>query len=58
MSKFHLETLAIHAWQNPKGDPATNARAVPVHRTTSYNFRGSKCGADLFGPSEFVRLSI
>ena len=48
MSKFHLETLAVHAGQNPKGDPATNARNTPVYRTTAYNFRDSKHGADLY----------
>ena len=37
--KFHIETLAIHAGQDAHGDPATNARAVPVYRTTAYNFR-------------------
>ncbi len=49
--KYHLETLAIHAGQeNP--DPATNARAVPVYRTTAFNFRDSQHGADLFALKE------
>ncbi len=51
MKKYHIETLAIHAGQeNP--DPATNARAVPVYRTTAYNFRDSQHGADLFALKE------
>ncbi len=56
MSKFHLETLAVHAGQNPKGDPTTYARAVPVYRTTAYNFRDSKHGADLFGLRELGNI--
>ena len=56
MSNFHIETLAIHAGQNPHGDPATNARAVPVYRTTAYNFRDSKHGADLFGLRELGNI--
>lgn len=48
---YHLETIALHAGQeNP--DPATLARAVPVYRTTAYNFRNSQHGADLFGLKE------
>ncbi len=47
---YHLETLALHAGQVP--DPATLSRAVPVYRTTAYNFRDSKHGADLFALRE------
>ncbi len=53
--KFHLETLAVHAGQE-KPDPATLARAVPVYRTTAYNFRDSKHGADLFGLRELGNI--
>jgi len=56
MSKFHIETLAIHAGQNPHGDPTTNSRAVPVYRTTAYNFRDSKHGADLFALKELGNI--
>ncbi|MBQ6923452.1 MAG: O-acetylhomoserine aminocarboxypropyltransferase/cysteine synthase, partial [Kiritimatiellae bacterium] len=56
MSNFHIETLAIHAGQNPHGDPTTYARAVPVYRTTAYNFRDSKHGADLFGLRELGNI--
>ncbi|MEG2075441.1 MAG: O-acetylhomoserine aminocarboxypropyltransferase/cysteine synthase family protein [Victivallaceae bacterium] len=48
--KYHIETLAIHAGQIP--DPTTSARAVPVYRTTAYNFRNSQHGADLFALKE------
>ena len=48
---YHLETLALHAGQE-QPDPATLARAVPVYRTTAYNFRNSQHGADLFGLKE------
>jgi len=46
--KYHLETLALHAGQE-KPDSATQSRAVPVYRTTAFNFRDSKHAADLFG---------
>jgi O-acetylhomoserine (thiol)-lyase len=40
------ETLAIHA--GFKDDPTTNAVAVPIYQTTSYSFRDTQHGADLF----------
>ena len=49
-SRDHLETLALHAGQTP--DPATQARAVPVYRTTAYNFRSAAHGASLFALRE------
>lgn len=54
--KYHIETLAVHAGQNAHGDPATNSRAVPVYRTTAYNFRDSKHGADLFALRELGNI--
>ena len=58
MSKktYHIETLAIHAGQDVHGDPATNSRAVPVYRTTAYNFRDSQHGADLFALRELGNI--
>ena len=58
MSKttYHPETLAVHAGQPVHGDPATNARAVPVYRTTAYNFRDSRHGADLFALRELGNI--
>ena len=44
--KTHPETLAVHAGWN--GDPTTHACAVPVYRTTAYNFDNAQYGADLF----------
>ena len=38
--KLHAETLALHAGWN--GDPATDSCAVPVYRTTAYNFQSTK----------------
>lgn len=47
---YHIETLALHAGQVP--DPTTQARAVPVYRTTAFSFRDAKHGADLFALRE------
>lgn len=47
---YRIETLAIHAGQEI--EPATRARAVPVYRTTAYNFKNSKHGSDLFALRE------
>ena len=55
MRKLHLETLAVHAGQE-KPESDTLARAVPVYRTTAYNFRDSKHGADLFGLRELGNI--
>ena len=54
--KYHIETLAIHAGQDVFGDPATHSRAVPVYRTTAYNFRDSQHGADLFALRELGNI--
>ena len=58
MSKrpLRIETLAVHAGQDPFGDPATHSRAVPLYRTTAYNFRDSKHGADLFALKELGNI--
>jgi O-acetylhomoserine (thiol)-lyase len=40
------ETLVLHA--GPRSDPATGAVAVPIHQTTSYQFRSTAHAADLF----------
>ena len=54
--KYHIETLAVHAGQDTFGDPATQARAVPVYRTTAYNFRDSQHGANLFALRELGNI--
>lgn len=51
---YRLETLAIHAGQTP--DPTTLARAVPVYRTTAFQFRNSEHGANLFALKEFGNI--
>jgi O-acetylhomoserine (thiol)-lyase len=44
---LHPETLALHAgWRR---DEATNAVAVPIYQTTSYQFDSTEHAADLFG---------
>ena len=45
-----FETQAIHAGFND--DPTTNAVAVPIYQTTSYSFRDTQHGADLFNLAE------
>ncbi|MBR3222295.1 MAG: O-acetylhomoserine aminocarboxypropyltransferase/cysteine synthase [Kiritimatiellae bacterium] len=54
--RYHIETLAVHAGQDARGDSATGARAVPVYRTTAYNFRDSQHGADLFALRELGNI--
>src|SRR5690606_42026486 len=46
-----LGTLAVHAAQET-ADPATKARAVPIHATTSYVFDSPDHAAALFGLRE------
>ena len=41
-----FDTLALHAGAAP--DPATGARAVPIHLTTSFVFQNSEHAASLF----------
>ncbi len=41
-----FDTLALHAGAQP--DPATGARAVPIHLTTSFVFQSSDHAASLF----------
>ena len=50
-----LGTLALHAGQEG-GDPATNARAVPIYATTSYLFNDTEHAANLFGLKEFGNI--
>lgn len=48
--KLGFDTLQVHAGQKP--DPATGSRAVPIYQTTSYVFRDTEHGANLFGLKE------
>jgi O-acetylhomoserine (thiol)-lyase len=43
----HFETLQVHAGHQP--DETTLSRAVPIYQTTSYVFKDSEHGANLFG---------
>src|SRR5689334_8734215 len=51
MSSLRPETLALHAGQTP--DPTTGSRAVPIHQTTSYQFRDTDHASKLFSLQEF-----
>src|SRR4030088_1329266 len=49
-SAWSFETKQIPAGAAP--DTATGARATPIYQTTSYVFRDSQHGADLFSLAE------
>jgi len=51
---YRFETQQLHAGQEP--DPTTNARAVPIYQTTSYNFKNAEHAASLFGLQEFGNI--
>lgn len=44
--KYHFDTLAVHAGQEP--DPTTGSCAVPIHQTAAYVFRNAEHAANLF----------
>ena len=48
------ETLCVHAGQQP--DPTTNASAVPIYRTTAYQFNSSEHAANLFALKELGNI--
>src|SRR5690606_2839396 len=55
MSTTHkFETLQVHAGQEI--DPTTGSRAVPIYQTTSYGFKNSEHGANLFALKEFGNI--
>jgi len=47
---WSFETKQIHSGASP--DPTTGARATPIYQTTSYVFRDTQHGADLFSLAE------
>jgi O-acetylhomoserine (thiol)-lyase len=49
-NSFSPETIALHTGQEP--DPTTNARAVPIYQTVSYNFNDAQHAQDLFALAE------
>lgn len=54
LQKLHQETIALHGGQQP--DPTTNARAVPIYQTTSYQFNDTEHAARLFALQEFGNI--
>jgi len=52
--QYKFETQCLHAGQQP--DPATTARAVPVHRTSSYVFNSTEHAANLFALKELGNI--
>ncbi len=54
MSNLRFETLQVHAGQEI--DPTTGARAVPIYQTTSFGFKSSEHGANLFALREFGNI--
>lgn len=50
-----IETICVHGGYPYEGDGST-ARAVPLHRTTSYQFKSVKHAADLFALSELGNI--
>lgn len=54
MSNLKFETLQVHAGQEV--DPTSLSRAVPIHQTTSFVFKNSEHGANLFALKEFGNI--
>jgi O-acetylhomoserine (thiol)-lyase len=54
MSKLKFETLQVHAGQEV--DSITLSRSVPIYQTTSYLFKNSEHGANLFALKEFGNI--
>jgi O-acetylhomoserine/O-acetylserine sulfhydrylase len=54
MSQYRFETLQLHAGHQPDG--TTLSRAVPIYQTTSYVFKNSEHGANLFALKEFGNI--
>ncbi|WP_430592639.1 bifunctional o-acetylhomoserine/o-acetylserine sulfhydrylase [Humidisolicoccus flavus] len=52
--EWKFETKQVHSGAQP--DPATNARATPIYRTTSYVFNSTEHAANLFGLAEFGNI--
>jgi O-acetylhomoserine (thiol)-lyase len=50
----HPETIALHAGY--RSDPTTNAVAVPIYQTTSYQFRDTAQAGRLFGLQELGNI--
>ena len=55
MSDLRFETLQLHAGQEDV-EGTTRSRAVPIYQTTSYTFKDSEHGANLFALKEFGNI--
>ena len=55
MSELKFETLQLHAGQE-EVEATTRSRAVPIYQTTSYTFKDSEHGANLFALKEFGNI--
>ena len=53
--KNHPETIALHGGDY-RSDPTTKAVAVPIYRTTSYEFDNTEHAAKLFALKEFGNI--
>ncbi|MEN8120488.1 MAG: O-acetylhomoserine aminocarboxypropyltransferase/cysteine synthase [Bacteroidota bacterium] len=53
-NQYHYETLQVHAGHTPDND--TLSRAVPLYQTSSYVFKDSEHGANLFALKEFGNI--
>ena len=53
-TNWGFETAQIHVGATP--DPATNARAVPIYKTTAYTFNSAEHARNLFGLAEFGNI--
>lgn len=55
MSDLRFETLQLHAGQE-EVESTTRSRAVPIYQTTSFTFKDSEHGANLFALKEFGNI--
>lgn len=55
MSDLKFETLQLHAGQE-EVENTTRSRAVPIYQTTSFTFKDSEHGANLFALKEFGNI--
>ena len=55
MSNLKFETLQLHAGYE-EVEASTRSRAVPIYQTSSYTFKNSEHGANLFALKEFGNI--
>jgi O-acetylhomoserine (thiol)-lyase len=54
VTSAHPETIVLHAGY--RSDPATNAVAVPIYQTTSYQFKNTQHASNLFALAELGNI--